>query len=59
MLVPIYKTTQNNIPEDCNFNIIMLLKKIDWIPWTQDRDPWQDLINTVMNLQFHRRQEIY
>jgi len=24
---------------------------VDWIHLAQDRDQWQDLVNTVMNLQ--------
>jgi hypothetical protein len=24
---------------------------VDWIHWAQDRDKWQALVNTVMNLQ--------
>jgi hypothetical protein len=31
---------------------------VDWIHLAQDRDQWQDLLNTVMNLQFHKRQGI-
>jgi hypothetical protein len=25
---------------------------VDWIHWAQDRDRWQALVNTVMNLRF-------
>jgi hypothetical protein len=37
-------------------NIKMDLREIgfedmDWIHWAQDRDRWQTLVNTVMNLQ--------
>jgi hypothetical protein len=24
---------------------------VDWIHWAQDRDRWQALVNTVMNLR--------
>jgi hypothetical protein len=24
---------------------------VDWIHWTQDRDMWRALVNTVMSLQ--------
>jgi hypothetical protein len=27
-------------------------KAVDWIHLTQDRDQWQALVNTVMNLRF-------
>jgi len=27
------------------------LEVVDWIHLTQDRDQWQDLVNTVMNLR--------
>jgi hypothetical protein len=27
---------------------------VDWIDLTQDRDQWQDLVNAVINLQFHK-----
>jgi hypothetical protein len=38
-------------------NIKMDLREIgfgdvDWIQWTQDRDKWSALMNTVMNLRF-------
>jgi hypothetical protein len=38
-------------------NIKMDLREIgfgdvDWIHWTQDRDRWRALVNTVMNLRF-------
>jgi hypothetical protein len=37
-------------------NIKMDLREIgfgdvDWINWTQDRDRWRALVNTVMNLR--------
>jgi hypothetical protein len=37
-------------------NIKMDLRKtgfgdVDWIHWTQDRDRWQAVVNTVMNLR--------
>jgi hypothetical protein len=40
-------------------NIKMDLKEIgwggmDWIDLAQDRDQWKALVNTVMNLQFHK-----
>jgi hypothetical protein len=50
VLLSIYQTTQNNIPEYSNINIIMGLKNTDWIPWALYSDPWQDIMNTVMNL---------
>jgi hypothetical protein len=27
---------------------------VDWIDLAQDRDQWRDLVNTVMNLRFHK-----
>jgi hypothetical protein len=40
-------------------NIKMDLREIgwdgmDWIDLAQDRNQWRDLVNTVMNLRFHK-----
>jgi hypothetical protein len=32
---------------------------VDWIHLAQDWDKWQTLVNMVVNLQFHKRQEIF
>jgi hypothetical protein len=29
----------------------IVLGDVDWIHWAQDRDRWQALVNTVMNLR--------
>jgi hypothetical protein len=44
-------------------NIKMDLREIgfgdvDWIQWAQDMDRWRALVNTVMNLRFHRMRGI-
>jgi hypothetical protein len=31
---------------------------VDWMHLAQDKDQWRVLVNTVMNLRFHKRQEI-
>jgi hypothetical protein len=31
---------------------------VDWISVTHGRDQWRILVNTVMNLVFHKRQRI-
>jgi hypothetical protein len=31
------------------------LEDVDRIKLVQDSDQWRDLVNTVMNLQFHKR----
>jgi hypothetical protein len=43
-------------------NIKMDLREIgwdgtDWIDLVQDRDQWRALVNTVMNLRFHKMLE--
>jgi hypothetical protein len=35
------------------------LKGVDWMHMVQDKDQWQALVNTVMNLGFHKMREIY
>jgi hypothetical protein len=41
------------IPPDMNSKYIEmeLISAGDWIHWAQDRDRWQALVNTVMNLR--------
>jgi hypothetical protein len=44
-------------------NIKMDLREIgfgdvDWIHWTQDRERWRAVVNTVMNLGFHKMRGI-
>jgi hypothetical protein len=31
---------------------------VNWIHLVQERDQWQVLVNTVMNLRFHKRRGI-
>jgi hypothetical protein len=31
---------------------------VDWIHWAQDGDRWRALVNTVMNLRFHKMRGI-
>jgi hypothetical protein len=31
---------------------------VDWTHFAHDRDQWQALVNTVMNLELHKRWEI-
>jgi hypothetical protein len=33
-------------------NLREMCRCVEWIHLTQDRDQWQDLVNTVMNLRF-------
>jgi hypothetical protein len=34
-------------------------KGVDWMHLAQDRDQWRALVNTVMNLGFHKRRGIF
>jgi hypothetical protein len=31
---------------------------VDWIHLAKDKEQWRALVNTVMNLQFHKRRDI-
>jgi hypothetical protein len=56
------KTSQKNLGVDGR-NVEMDLKEllwkgVDWIHLAQDRDQWRALVNTVMNLRYHKVQGI-